>query len=145
MRFVSPIEQGRAQAGEHIAHAAVAHRTTPPRTDAIASLATRELGLAHTQLAAAQEPAVNVSLAREPARMAMPMAAMPAGDSEMLDHTGGLEEHGPSVHVVIRGGNPGDKKCDPRTDTHTTAREIGRPDFAMPQPTGRSVFGGRQR
>ncbi|MDB4916184.1 MAG: hypothetical protein JWM95_3828 [Gemmatimonadetes bacterium] len=150
MRFVSPIEQSSAGAhalvpvrSPRVARVATVHHAVAvANTDVAAVLASHQLtpvSTASTALVVEPSMPVAMHLAAEPA----PMAGM--SSSDMMDHAGEAEHHPAIGNVVIRGGLMGGaKKCDPRTDTHTTPQELGRPDFAMPAATGRPVFG-RQR
>lgn len=151
MRFVSPIEQSGTNEHARSArsdrattvHAVAAVKTIDAVRDPIASLASRQL-LPVSTTGATSSPDVSMTLAThltaEPPRM-----AMASGEAAMVDHAGEASHPVAIGTSVIRGGlMGGEKKCDPRTDTHTTPQELGRPDFAMPAATGRSVFG-RQR
>jgi hypothetical protein len=138
MRFVSPVEQGKA---------ATAVKAMPRRQEKpspLASLSSAPVHTVATQMASAPQAESSVAVAAptiaEPPHMAMPAME----DGGVLDHSGDTGR-GILTNVVIRGGNGGSGKCDPRTDTHTTPKEIGRPDFSMPVYTGRSVFGGKGR
>ena len=141
MRFVSPIEQSRSAAPARGTVRAVVAVNKPHAAHApIVSLASMDLKPVSTSssMSSMQAPMqVAAHLAAEPAPMAMPAMSMDLANAPEAEHQVG--------HAVIRGGRAGTDKCDPRTDTHTTPQEMGRPDFAMPLPTGRANFGGVRR
>lgn len=154
MRFVSDIEQSRATqramkpgvAHQHHTASSVASVTSSEvATEAVATLASAPTPVL-TAEAPRSEPSVLVSArpAPEPQRS----HGGPSADGDVLDHAGsggglGGLLGGNGGTVVIRGGRAGMGKCDPRTDARN--RSSGKPDFIMPSPVGRDIFGGANR
>ncbi|MES2177651.1 MAG: hypothetical protein V4550_07270 [Gemmatimonadota bacterium] len=153
MRFVSDIERAKPRSGG-----------TPLRTVATHSMVMPEAIPAHDPYSAlaVKPPTVLASDARaEDATLVVAMKAPAEAPSSasarpdlqqmaMIDHAGEMPRDPvsltPPFSVVIRGGRTGNEKCDPRTDTHTTPQEIGRPNLAMPLvPQGRAFGGGFRR
>lgn len=121
---------------------------------------------ANEELAPAPTPVETESATPEPIVVAQQPTEEPApapapattgrGDDGRSVGEGGIGErgHGGGIGgilggiigaVVIRGGHGGVDKCDPRTDGRRRGGMIGRggmgrPDFGLPLPTGRTTF-----
>lgn len=159
MRFVSAIEQSRAT--ERARKPKVAHQhhmaaaespssevASTSATDAVESMVAAPAAVL-TAEASVPEPSVVVAARPVPE----PSHGGPSAEGDVLDHAGsgiggmlggiGGILGGIAGTAVIRGGRAGVDKCDPRTDGRM--RPQGRPDFSMPSPIGRPIFGGAGR
>ena len=156
MRFVSDIEQSRATQRAPRPKAAHDHHMAPNESpsaetsadvaaDAVSAMAPAAPSVVATTEAPAPEPSVVIA--------ARPVPEPPSGhgpsssEGDILDHAGsggiGSIIGGIIGTAVIRGGRAGVDKCDPRTDGRM--RPQGRPDFSMPSPIGRPIFGSAGR
>lgn len=155
MRFVSDIEQSRATQRAPRPKAAHDHRMAASKTpssqttsdvaaEAVESMAPASPAAVATTEAPIPEPSVVVAALPAPEQRG---GHGPSSDGEVLDHGGsggiGAILGGIIGTAVIRGGRAGVDKCDPRTDGRM--RPQGRPDFSMPSPIGRPIFGSAGR
>jgi hypothetical protein len=152
MRFVSDIEQSRATQRAPRPKPAHDHHMAPSESpsaetnadvaaEAVSAMATAAPSVVATTEAPIPEPTVVIA--------ARPVPEPPHGhgpsstEGDILDHAGsggiGSIIGGIIGTAVIRGGRAGVDKCDPRTDGRM--RPQGRPDFSMPSPIGRPIFG----
>ncbi len=158
MRFVSDVEQSRATDRAPKPKAAHQHHLAATETPA-PNAATIEAAVAVAAMESAA-PAPVLTAASPVAEQPVMVAARPApepqsghggggpsAEGDVLDHGGsggGLVGilGGIAGTAVLRGGRVRDK-CDPRTDGRM--RPDSRPDFSMPSPVGRPIFGSSGR
>lgn len=159
MRFVSDVEQAKAslpvkrpRVSRH------AHRpaTSPLPADDETSDVAPDPDVVETSESPAPVPSPEAPIPEPTIVVAQLPSTAPAsgpaestsdgsvGDSDRGGGLGGLLG-GIIGAVVIRGGHGGRDVCDPRRDGRGPTVVIGRPDFGMPLPTGRSFPGSRRR
>ena len=144
MRFVSDVEQSKSSiVAEQPKVAQHAHHTTTVSVpDPIASMASHTPAPVSTPVASVPEPSITIAAAL-PATVPMSVpAGGPSADGAITDqgHGGGGLGGWLGGVAVIRGGIGPRDKCDPRTDGRVRPEIVGRPDFAMPLPTGQPTF-----